>query len=199
MWFTACAALLCLAEVADLSHTMHSLVQLQTLSSHPGTCYDSVHLCVLPNLKDCVRSQYACMFISAGEPGNVKKIQASVATARKVFRIMRVRLSDGLLHAALAIKSIDVVHINRDLRKCILSRLYSHKWDSLSILCLMLGTLTSDLLMQPFESIMPIINNPAINTNKPLTLELLAKVCTGCPGSTHSRLHCHVLLELQVL
>ena len=34
--------------------------------------------------------QYACMFISAGEPGNVKKIQASVAAARKVFRIMRV-------------------------------------------------------------------------------------------------------------
>lgn len=32
------------------------------------------------------------MFVAAGEPGNVKKIQASVATARKVFRIMRVRL-----------------------------------------------------------------------------------------------------------
>jgi hypothetical protein len=36
--------------------------------------------------------QYAAMFVAAGEPGNVKKIQASVATARKVFRIMRVRL-----------------------------------------------------------------------------------------------------------
>ena len=35
--------------------------------------------------------------------------------------------------------------------------------------------------MQPFESIMPIINNPAINTNKPLTLELLAKVCLLSP------------------
>lgn len=33
--------------------------------------------------------QYACMFISAGQPGNVKKIQASVTAARKVFRIMR--------------------------------------------------------------------------------------------------------------
>lgn len=31
------------------------------------------------------------MFVAAGQPGNVKKIQASVATARKVFRIMRVR------------------------------------------------------------------------------------------------------------
>ncbi|GAB4820863.1 hypothetical protein N2152v2_007909 [Parachlorella kessleri] len=29
------------------------------------------------------------MFVAAGQPGNVKKIQASVATARKVFRIMR--------------------------------------------------------------------------------------------------------------
>ncbi|PNH09763.1 Peroxisomal membrane protein 11D [Tetrabaena socialis] len=33
--------------------------------------------------------QYACLFISAGEPGNIKKIQASVTAARKVFRIMR--------------------------------------------------------------------------------------------------------------
>jgi hypothetical protein len=34
--------------------------------------------------------QYTCMFISAGEPGNAKKIQASVAAARKVFRILGV-------------------------------------------------------------------------------------------------------------
>lgn len=33
--------------------------------------------------------QYACMFLSAGEPGNIKKIQASVTAARKVFRVMR--------------------------------------------------------------------------------------------------------------
>ena len=39
--------------------------------------------------------------------------------------------------------------------------------------------------MQPFESIMPIINNPAINTNKPLTLELLAKVCLLGPMAQH--------------
>lgn len=30
------------------------------------------------------------MFVAAGQPGDVKKVQASVATARKVFRIMRV-------------------------------------------------------------------------------------------------------------
>ena len=33
--------------------------------------------------------QYAAMFISAGSPGEAKKVQASVAAARKVFRIMR--------------------------------------------------------------------------------------------------------------
>lgn len=33
--------------------------------------------------------QYACMFISAGEPGNIKKVQASVTAARKIFRVMR--------------------------------------------------------------------------------------------------------------
>lgn len=32
------------------------------------------------------------MFVAAGQPGDVKKVQASVATARKVFRIMRVRV-----------------------------------------------------------------------------------------------------------
>ncbi|KAK9814890.1 hypothetical protein WJX73_001456 [Symbiochloris irregularis] len=61
--------------------------------------------------------QYACMFISAGEPGNAKKIQASVAAARKVFRVFR-----------------------------------------------------------PLESVMPIINSPSINPNKPLPLEILAKL-----------------------
>mmetsp|Transcript_7954 Transcript_7954/g.21223 ORF Transcript_7954/g.21223 Transcript_7954/m.21223 type:complete len:235 (+) Transcript_7954:101-805(+) len=33
--------------------------------------------------------QYVCMFLSANEPGNIKKVQASVTAARKVFRIMR--------------------------------------------------------------------------------------------------------------
>lgn len=33
--------------------------------------------------------QYACMFLSAGEPGNIKKIQTSVTAARKIFRVMR--------------------------------------------------------------------------------------------------------------
>ncbi|MEW5303817.1 MAG: hypothetical protein WDW36_006472 [Sanguina aurantia] len=33
--------------------------------------------------------QYSCLLISAGEPGNLKKIQASMVSARKVFRIMR--------------------------------------------------------------------------------------------------------------
>eukprot|EP00877_Chromochloris_zofingiensis_P005583 jgi/Chrzof1/15025/Cz09g24120.t1 len=33
--------------------------------------------------------QYACLFLSAGEPGNLKKIQTSVTAARKVFRVMR--------------------------------------------------------------------------------------------------------------
>eukprot|EP01026_Neomeris_dumetosa_P061027 TRINITY_DN5757_c0_g1_i2.p1 TRINITY_DN5757_c0_g1~~TRINITY_DN5757_c0_g1_i2.p1 ORF type:complete len:282 (-),score=11.99 TRINITY_DN5757_c0_g1_i2:132-863(-) len=39
--------------------------------------------------KLCASIQYACMFIAAGEPGNITKIQKSVASARKVFRILR--------------------------------------------------------------------------------------------------------------
>lgn len=33
--------------------------------------------------------QYAAMFVSAGEPGSAKKVQGSVAAARKVFRVFR--------------------------------------------------------------------------------------------------------------
>jgi hypothetical protein len=33
--------------------------------------------------------QYLCLFLSAGQPGQLKKVQASVTAARKVFRIMR--------------------------------------------------------------------------------------------------------------
>ena len=33
--------------------------------------------------------QYAAMFVSAGEPGTAKKVQGSVAAARKVFRVFR--------------------------------------------------------------------------------------------------------------
>lgn len=46
------------------------------------------HAAAPPRHQPCL--QYAAMFVAAGQPGNVKKIQASVATARKVFRIMRV-------------------------------------------------------------------------------------------------------------
>eukprot|EP01024_Parvocaulis_polyphysoides_P068157 TRINITY_DN8268_c0_g1_i4.p1 TRINITY_DN8268_c0_g1~~TRINITY_DN8268_c0_g1_i4.p1 ORF type:complete len:259 (-),score=30.05 TRINITY_DN8268_c0_g1_i4:260-997(-) len=39
--------------------------------------------------KLCASIQYACMLIAAGEPGKLTKIQKSVASARKVFRILR--------------------------------------------------------------------------------------------------------------
>jgi hypothetical protein len=37
--------------------------------------------------------QYVCMFLNNGEPGQLKKVQASVTAARKVFRVMRVSLN----------------------------------------------------------------------------------------------------------
>lgn len=47
--------------------------------------------CVKADGKDKLTAliQYACMFLSAGEPGQIKKIQASVTAARKVFRVLR--------------------------------------------------------------------------------------------------------------
>ena len=38
--------------------------------------------------------QYAAMFVSAGEAGDAKKVQTSVAAARKVFRIFRVSMQN---------------------------------------------------------------------------------------------------------
>ncbi|KDD73237.1 peroxisomal biogenesis factor 11 [Helicosporidium sp. ATCC 50920] len=61
--------------------------------------------------------QYAAMLISAGEAGDAKKVQASVATARKVFRILR-----------------------------------------------------------PLEALNPVLQNPHLNADRPLALELLAKI-----------------------
>ena len=39
--------------------------------------------------KLCATVQYECQLLSAGEPGDLKKIQGSFASARKVFRIMK--------------------------------------------------------------------------------------------------------------
>ncbi|WZN66504.1 peroxisomal membrane protein 11 [Chloropicon roscoffensis] len=39
--------------------------------------------------KLCATIQYALMFIHAGKPGKVKKVQGNVASARKVFRVMK--------------------------------------------------------------------------------------------------------------
>jgi len=50
--------------------------------------------------------QYAAMFVSAGEAGDAKKVQTSVAAARKVFRIFRV---------SCPIEKFDVLH---DLKSC---------------------------------------------------------------------------------
>ena len=46
-------------------------------------------------LTTAAAAQYALMFIANGEPGNVRKAMASVAAARKVFRVFRVRLSSA--------------------------------------------------------------------------------------------------------
>ena len=57
---------------------------------------------------DCFVPQYTCMFISAGEPGNAKKIQASVAAARKVFRVFGVSLLCLARHASHSTAGIEL-------------------------------------------------------------------------------------------
>eukprot|EP00803_Ostreobium_quekettii_P009693 evm.model.scf_1727.6 EVM.evm.TU.scf_1727.6 scf_1727:30146-33515(+) len=54
--------------------------------------------------KLCATIQYACLFLAAGEPGNISKIKASVAAARKVFRILKPleSLTPLLLHPGFA-------------------------------------------------------------------------------------------------
>lgn len=61
----------------------------------------------------CIASQYACMFIAAGESGNVRKIMASVAAARKVFRILRVRPRTASWRVALQ-QHADVADVHCD-------------------------------------------------------------------------------------
>ena len=58
-----------------------------TRQTGKGMAWAFIHLTlVLP-------PQYAAMFVSAGEPGNAKKVQVSVAAARKVFRVFGVRVA----------------------------------------------------------------------------------------------------------
>ncbi len=59
---------------------------LQRVTAANGPTY----ACCL--LTAAVAAQYVLMFIANGEPGNVRKAVASVAAARKVFRVFRVRL-----------------------------------------------------------------------------------------------------------
>ena len=43
-------------------------------------------------------------------------------------------------------------------------------------------------MLQPFESIMPVITNPHFNANKPLPLEVVNKVRLDCPHLFQSSL-----------
>jgi hypothetical protein len=102
--------------------------------------------------------QYTCMFISAGEPGNAKKIQASVAAARKVFRVFGVRM---LFVFACKINQLAV---------------FIAHFFLLSLCPCLLRSLSLCCLLQPLESVSPIILNPHLNPKKPLYIELLNKV-----------------------
>ena len=74
-----------LIQVRGLALCCEGSCLRQTARAWPGL--QQLHLTlVLP-------PQYAAMFVSAGEPGNAKKVQVSVAAARKVFRVFGVRVS----------------------------------------------------------------------------------------------------------
>ena len=64
--------------------------------------------------------------------------------------------------------------------------------------CAFAMLLTSPTNVQPFESVMPIINNPSLNPNKPLHLEIIAKVSEllqlQCRALCYHSAAVHVLL-----
>jgi hypothetical protein len=112
--------------------------------------------------------QYAAMFVAAGEPGNVKKVQASVATARKVFRIMRVNPAAWALARNLCLTATCVKLLNawswHAIPFAFASRCYArasktHAYASL----------------QPLEVLNPILQNPGLG-GKPLWAEVLLKL-----------------------
>lgn len=100
------------------------------------------------------------MFISAGEPGNAKKIQASVAAARKVFRILGVRYPRSVLDLNKPGCSTALDAVNAFLR---VTNFPGRESDTYAFL-------------QPLESVSPIILNPHLNPKKPVPIELLNKV-----------------------
>lgn len=52
------------------------------------------------------------MFVSAGEAGDAKKVQTSVAAARKVFRIFRVGMKHTLLASVRLFSNSDPAALN---------------------------------------------------------------------------------------
>ena len=144
--------------------------------------------------------QYAAMFVAAGQAGDVKKVQASVAAARKVFRIMRVRGEEMRLGAAL--RGWEPSGGPHWRRACLLAlgrwrRLRGATWVLPAFVCArpslsMIITFSSpnppvlpsmvplplpaSHLPQPLEVLNPLLTNPKLDASKPLALELLGKL-----------------------
>ncbi len=109
------------------------------------------------------------MFVSAGEPGNAKKVQVSVAAARKVFRIFGVRTSPAL--SLCICSSASAVLVLLPLRPVL------HQWiASLQGIWLACLTCLFGAPPQPLEQLTPLVLNPRLNPNKPLAIELINKV-----------------------
>jgi hypothetical protein len=86
-----------LAAPSALS-TACRLMQIVACTATSDVWAASLHdYMVLVSTRAC--AQYVLMFLANGEPGNVRKAMASVAAARKVFRVFRVSLQcASLLH-----------------------------------------------------------------------------------------------------
>ena len=112
------------------------------------------------------------MFVSAGEAGDAKKVQTSVAAARKVFRIFRVSYLCFTVHTA--------DHALLMLKSSLLCLPYLHDVSQvyLPVLPCLQQKSASDILCcsQPLEAASPVLLNPALNPKKPLIIELINKV-----------------------
>jgi hypothetical protein len=108
------------------------------------------------------------MFVAAGEPGNVKKVQASVATARKVFRIMRVSSAAWAVARNICLTATCVELLN------------AWSWHAFTLplhLCVTrrLQKPHAPASLQPLEVLNPILQNPGLG-GKPLWAEVLLKL-----------------------
>lgn len=124
--------------------------------------------------------QYVLMFLSGGQPGLAKDLQVKVAAARKVFRIMKVCLTCSQC-VLIQFEGGQKRHTISGVSNCtvVAPTLLTHAFMVPAALASW-AQHTYRLLLQPLETLTPLLKEPYLPCKKALHQELLPKIRSAC-------------------